>query len=121
MLREHIADSHLKARDLPFPGERGGILAGSVIRRAWGRARKEVLAPEQHASPLGRRVYDLRHTCLTRWLNEGGAAAQVAEWAGDSVEVLLRTYARVVRGQATNIMRRIETALDISAEYPAGP
>jgi hypothetical protein len=32
--------------------------------------------------PLGGRVYDLRHACLTTWLNNGVPPAQVAEWAG---------------------------------------
>ncbi len=38
-----------------------------------------------------RRVHDLRHTCPTNWLNDGVPPAQVAEWAGNSVPVLLAT------------------------------
>lgn len=52
-------------------GEKGELLAGSVIRRAWRSARVKVLTPDEFASPLGRRVYDLRHTRLTKWLNDG--------------------------------------------------
>ncbi|MGP3970946.1 tyrosine-type recombinase/integrase [Streptomyces sp. 6N223] len=85
ILREHIAAEGLKPGDRLFQGERGGTLAGSVIRRAWGAARREVLTEAECASPLGRRVYDLRHTCLTTWLNNGIPPAQVAEWAGNSV------------------------------------
>ncbi len=33
--------------------------------------------------------YDLRHAAMSTWLNGGVPAAQVAEWAGHSVEVLL--------------------------------
>jgi integrase len=44
-------------------------------------------------SPLDRRPYDLRHTCLSTWLNGGVYPTQVAEWAGHSVDVLLRIYA----------------------------
>lgn len=91
-------------------GEQGGLLAGSVIRRASRRARKEVLTPHDFESPLGRRVYDLRHTCLTNWPNAGDPAADVAEWAGNSVPVLLATYARCSNGQLGDLEQRIERA-----------
>jgi len=39
------------------------------------------------------------------------APAQVAEWAGHSVEVLLRTYARCLDGQHDIAKRRIMEAL----------
>ncbi|MFF0832441.1 MULTISPECIES: hypothetical protein [unclassified Streptomyces] len=42
ILRQHIADEQLQPGDLLFQGESGGILAGSVIRRAWRSARKAV-------------------------------------------------------------------------------
>jgi hypothetical protein len=32
--------------------------------------------------------YDLRHACLSTWLNGGVYPTQVAEWAGYSVDVL---------------------------------
>jgi integrase len=110
ILREYIAAKKLKPGDLLFPGEKGELLAGSVIRRAWKNARKEVLTPPEQASPLGRRVYDNRHTCLTNWLNAGIPPAQVAEWAGNSVAVLLATYARCVDGQLPEHKKRIEAA-----------
>ncbi|MFC1399906.1 MULTISPECIES: hypothetical protein [Streptacidiphilus] len=81
-----------------FKGEFSGPLAGGVYRRAWTRARKEVLTPHECASPLGRRVYDNRNTCLTEWLNNRTPPAQVAEWAGTSVALLLTTYAKVIDG-----------------------
>jgi integrase len=66
ILRQHIEDEQLKPGDLLFQGETGGILAGSVIRRAWRSARKAVLPPHVFESPAGRRAYDNRHTRLTR-------------------------------------------------------
>ncbi|MEN8650376.1 site-specific integrase [Streptomyces sp. 21So2-11] len=108
ILREHVAAAGLKPDDLLFPGEKGEMLAGSVIRRAWRTARLKCLAPHEYASPLGRRVYDLRHTCLTKWLNNGVPPAQVAEWAGNSVPVLLSTYARCISGQTKDLQKRIE-------------
>ena len=56
---------------------------------------------------LGRRVYDLRHTCLTNWLNDGVPPAQVAEWAGNSVPVLLAICARCISGQLGDLKQRI--------------
>ncbi|MFE3901262.1 hypothetical protein ACFXPY_13115 [Streptomyces sp. NPDC059153] len=73
------ARGSLKPGDLLFQGETGGILAGSVIRRAWHGARAAVLPPHVFESPTGKRVYDNRHTRLTKWLNDGVPPAQVAE------------------------------------------
>ncbi|MFD5078023.1 tyrosine-type recombinase/integrase [Streptomyces sp. NPDC058371] len=39
VLRQHIEDEELKPGDLLFQGEKGSVLAGSVIRRAWSRRR----------------------------------------------------------------------------------
>ncbi|MEU0113541.1 site-specific integrase [Streptomyces bobili] len=113
ILRQHVADEQLKPGDLLFRGETGGILAGSVIRRAWRSARKAVLLPHVFESPTGRRVYDNRHTRLTKWLNDGIPPAQVAEWAGNSVPVLLATYARCIEGQLPDLKRRLEAAGDL--------
>lgn len=114
ILREHIEDQELKQGARLFQGENGGLLAGSVFRRAWSTARREALVDDVYASPLGRRVYDLRHTCLTTWLNNGVPPAQVAEWAGNSVAVLLATYARCISGQTDDLQKRVEAAQDIA-------
>ena len=58
-----------------------------------------MLTKVQYDSPLGKRPYDLRHACVSTWLNAGVPAPQVAEWAGHSVEMLLSTYAKCVDGQ----------------------
>ncbi|MGK5547058.1 tyrosine-type recombinase/integrase [Streptomyces sp. URMC 127] len=108
ILRDLIERDGLKPGDLLFAGERGGLLAGSVFRRAWCKARKAVLEEHEYDSPVGKRVYDLRHTCLTTWLNSGIPPAQVAEWAGNSVPVLLATYARCITGQLADLQKRIE-------------
>ncbi|WP_327670400.1 MULTISPECIES: site-specific integrase [unclassified Streptomyces] len=113
ILRTHIEDEGLKPGDLLFQGENGGVLAGSVIRRAWRTARAAVLAPHVFDSPTGKRVYDIRHTRLTKWLNDGIPPAQVADWAGNSVPVLLATYARCVEGQLADLKKRLEAAGDL--------
>lgn len=96
------------------------MLAGSVYRRAWHRAREKVLTAEEAASPMGKRVYDLRHTRLTEWLNANIPPAEVAAWAGNSVEVLLRNYALCIDGQQAEYRRRIEANLHWEAASPAG-
>jgi integrase len=108
ILREHIEREELKPGDLLFQGEGGGVLAGSVYRRAWNRARKEVLGPAEYASPVAKRVYDLRHTCLTEWLNVPIPPAKVASWAGNSVAVLLEIYALCIDGEDDDLKRRID-------------
>jgi integrase len=61
-------------------------------------------------SPVGKRVYDLRHTCLTMWLNAGIPAPEVAEWAGNGVQDSHSTYARCIAGQTQVLQRRMLTA-----------
>ena len=41
---------------------------------AWATARTLALTPEQVASPLATRPYDLRHAAVSLWLNGGVAA-----------------------------------------------
>ena len=82
-----------------------------TIYRAWHRARETALDERQVNSMLARRPYDLRHACLSTWLNAGVPPARVAEWAGHSVDVLLRVYAKCVDGDDQAALRRIELAL----------
>ncbi|MFD6280856.1 tyrosine-type recombinase/integrase [Streptomyces sp. NPDC060209] len=120
ILREHIKAEELKPGDLLFQGEGGELLAGSVIRRAWRSARTAIFTPDEFGSPLGKRVYDLRHTRLTKWLNDGIPPAQVAEWAGNSVPVLLAIYARCVSGQLSELKKRMEAGEDLPELPDAG-
>ena len=64
----------------------------------------------RHSSLLARRPYDLRHAAVSTWLNAGVPAPQVADWAGHSVDVLLRVYAKCIAGQQEDAKRRIEEA-----------
>ena len=69
------------------------------------------LTTAEQASPLARRPCDLRHACRSTWLNSGVYPTQVAEWAGHSLDVLLRVYAKCVVGQDELAKRRISEAL----------
>ena len=48
---------------------------------------------------------------MSTWLNGGVPPAQVAEWAGHSVEVLLKVYAKCLDGQDEIARRRVQEAL----------
>lgn len=65
----------------------------------------------QGVADHARRPYDLRHACLSTWLNGGVYPTQVAEWAGHSVDVLLRIYSKCIAGQDELAKRRISEAL----------
>jgi len=111
LLRDHLSLVAGGAADPLFQGVQGRPLATITYRRAWARARKAALPDEEYRSQLARRPYDLRHACLSTWLNGGVAATQVAEWAGHSVEMLLRVYAKCLDGQDEIAKRRIAAAL----------
>ena len=81
-----------------------------VYGRTWEKARQAALTPAEEASPLAERPYDLRHARLSTWLNAGVAPAQVAEWAGNSVPVLLRVYAKCLTDSEQTALRRLEQA-----------
>lgn len=82
----------------------------------WRQARAAAFTPKQQASPLAARPYDLRHAAVSTWLNAGVPSTQVAEWAGHSVSVLLRTYAKCIDGQEEAARRNIARALGLDPE-----
>jgi integrase len=111
LLHEHLAAFETGPDGLLFGAVRGGVLAESTYSRVWRKARIAALTPDEVASPLARRPYDLRHAAVSTWLNAGVPPTQVAEWAGHSVAVLLQIYAKCVVGQEEAARRRIEAAL----------
>jgi integrase len=111
LLHAHLAEHGTAPDGRLFRGARGGPLAESVYGHAWGLARAAALSPDEAASPLARRPYDLRHAAVSTWLNGGVPAPQVAQWAGHSVDVLLRVYAKCIAGQEDAVRRRVEDAL----------
>jgi Phage integrase family len=111
LLQEHLAELGGEPAEPLFRGLHGRPLATITYRRAWNRARQAALSDEEYRSPLARRPYDLRHACLSTWLNGGVPPTQVAEWAGHSVEILLRVYAKCLEGQHEIAKRRIAATL----------
>jgi integrase len=80
---------------------RRGALTDRAYLAVFHKARDAAFSPSESASLLARRPYELRHAAVSTWLNAGVPAPQVAEWAGHSVNVLLRVYAKCISGQRT--------------------
>jgi integrase len=59
---------------------------------------------------VAQRPYNLRHAAVSTWLNATGNPAQVAEWAGHSVNVLMQVYAKCLSGRQEAAKRRIYDA-----------
>lgn len=105
----------------PVAGPDARPLSNASYARKWQRAREAALTEAQAASPLARRPYDLRHACVSLWLNAGVPATTVADWAGHSVAVLLRVYAKCVDGEADAAKQRVEAALNSHARSTQKP
>ena len=107
LLRRHLAEHGTAPDGRLFRGERGGSISDSVYGRVWDRARIGALAQTEVASSLADRPYSLRHAAVSTWLNAGVDPTLVAEWAGHSVHVLLRVYARCVTGRDAIARQRV--------------
>ncbi len=95
-----------------FRGRRNnGRIGSSTYGRVWAQAREAVFTPEVVASLLGKRPYDLRHACLSFWLIAGVEPTRVAAWAGNSVAVLLREYAKFLDGGESDARAKVERLL----------
>lgn len=95
----------------PMDGPYATPVSTNTTSRVWRKARRMALSATQAASPLAARPYDLRHAAVSLWLNAGVPATQVAEWAGHSVAVLLRVYAKCIHGQQDAARLRIAETL----------
>ncbi len=71
ILREHIEESGTTADGRLFRTATGGMIFDTTL--TWAVARTLALAPDQVASPLAGRPYDLRHAAVSLWLNGGVA------------------------------------------------
>ncbi|WP_308259568.1 tyrosine-type recombinase/integrase [Pseudonocardia sp. H11422] len=112
ILRDHLDQFGTAPDGRLFPAQRSGRgVPSSVYTRVWQDARRIALSPEQVASPLARRPYDLRHAALSTWLNAGVPPTDIAERAGHTVAVLLSVYAKCLHGQRTTYNARIDELL----------
>ncbi|MFI6457908.1 hypothetical protein ACIBF6_40945 [Streptosporangium amethystogenes] len=107
ILREHIGRYGIAEDGRLFRTRTGQTFPGSTVSMVWKQARSYAFTPDQVASPLARRPYDLRHAAVSLWLNAGVRAPEVAERAGHGVEVLLKVYAKCIDGQHEVANKRI--------------
>jgi len=112
LIHAHIKQFGIAPDGRLFRGERNDQeLPKGTINKIWRLARAAVFPPEVLVTPLAETPYDLRHAAVSTWLNAGVPAADVAEWAGHSVEVLLKIYAKCLDGGIDLLRARVDRAL----------
>lgn len=112
MLYEHMRIFGTAPDGRLFVGQRNhSELPKGTIIKAWDRARRAVFTDEVYAGPLAKTPYDLRHAAVSTWLNGGVPATRVSMWAGHSVEILLKIYAKCLDGEDAALRARVEAAL----------
>ncbi|WP_206302073.1 tyrosine-type recombinase/integrase [Streptomyces sp. AcE210] len=116
ILRAHLKEFGTAKEGRVFGNERGGVVGSSTYWRVWEEAREYALPPERVDSPLVGRPYDLRHACITRWLNAGVPIAEVARRVGNSPEVIHRRYHGCVDGHEELANRKIMKLLEVEGD-----
>lgn len=107
LLRNHLKQYGTSPEGRVFTLPRGGTLTDRAYLAVFHKARAAAFTEREVASLVASRPYDLRHAAVSTWLNAGVAAPQVADWAGHSVDVLLRVYVKCISGQQDEAKRRI--------------
>lgn len=80
----HMREFETAREGRVFGNERGARWSAHPRIGVCGRTRGYAPPPEGVDSPLADRPYDLRHACITRWLNAGVPIAEVARRVGNS-------------------------------------
>jgi integrase len=111
MLREHVQEHGTAPDGRLFRTYKGGIYLPSTLWTVLQKARKLAFTEAQAASLLAHKPYDFRHAGVSWRLNAGTPAPLVAEWAGHTVEVLLRIYAHCIDGDDDRWFGPMEDAL----------
>ncbi|MFE0027067.1 tyrosine-type recombinase/integrase [Amycolatopsis sp. NPDC059021] len=94
-----------------FVGEQGGVLSRVTYGKVFRAAREATFSAEVLRGPLARRPYDLRHAAVSTQLAAGVSAATVADWAGQSIAVLLEVYASFLDGGEQAARQQVESGL----------
>jgi integrase len=93
-----------------FVGVYGGPVTDRTYLRIFHRARAAAFTSEEAASPLMEVPYALPQAAVSTWLPTTGDPPLVARWAGHSVAVLLKVYAKCVDGTEQQSLDRIWAA-----------
>ncbi|MCX4821067.1 hypothetical protein OG883_14315 [Streptomyces sp. NBC_01142] len=94
-----------------FRNEAGSYVDAAAYGKTWARAREEALTLSDHALQLAKRPYDLRHAGISFWLASGVDPAECARWAGQSIQVLFRYYAKFLAETRDHANRLIEDSM----------
>ncbi|WP_405722004.1 site-specific integrase [Streptomyces sp. NBC_01537] len=116
--REHVATFGTADDGRMFFTEQGRIISYTTYHRVWHETRDLALPPALTSTPLAKRPYDLRHSALSTWLCAGADPAEVAQRAGNSVEVLLSRYAKCLYDRQSINNQRIEGLLSVYDRPP---
>jgi integrase len=111
LLRDHKAEFGTGPGGRIFSLPRGGVVTSTAYLVIFHQARAAAFTEAEAESLVAQRPYDLRHAAVSTWLNATGDPAQVAEWAGHSVNVLMQVYAKCISGRQEAAKRRIYDAM----------
>lgn len=125
LLRDHLAEFGTGPGGRVFTLSTGKIVTDRAYLKVFHEARARAFTQPEAVSLAARRPYDLRHAAVSTWLKATADPAQVAEWAGHTVDVLMRVYAKCVAGQQDEAKRRIleattPSATKLESHVPAG-
>ncbi len=119
MLREHIERFGVAPDGRLLRNAAGTYVGAAAYGNTWGRAREAAFAFDEYALALAKRPCDLRHAGISFWLASGVDPAECARRAGQSIQVLIRFYAKFLteaRNHANSLieesMRRWEVPTD---------
>ncbi|MGY5055128.1 tyrosine-type recombinase/integrase [Streptomyces sp. 900105755] len=118
MWRDHVSTFGTADDGRLFFTEQGRVVSYSTYHRVWRESRDLALSPALTSTPLAKRPYDLRHSALSTWLCAGANPAEVAQRAGNSVEVLLSRYAKCLYDRQSINNQRIEGLLSSYDQVP---
>lgn len=112
LIHAHVKEFGFAPDGRLFRGERNGEeLPKGTIAKTWRPTRAEVFTPGGPRLPA--RGHTLRPTPRrgVHVAQRGVPATNVAEWAGHSVEILLKIYAKCLDGGTEVLRQRVQQAL----------
>lgn len=112
ILRQHLDTYGTTDDGRLFRAASDAPVQASTYGRVWQDARRIALPGGERHSRLAAVPYDLRHAGVSLWLNSGVPPTEVAARAGNSVDVLLKVYAKCIHGQRDHVNSLIDAALD---------
>lgn len=113
--RERVVPIPPKLREILAAGR--GNLDEPVCRFPTENVHRDALTIIRRAgiTPYAKPFHTLKKSLASDWLAAGIPASDVAQWLGDSVEVLMRHYAKYLQGNAKRIIGGVDIVSDLRA------